>query len=435
MTIQVLLCDAPPGIAILEYGLLRSSADYSIEVGTDGYRAVELAARMHPSVIVTEVSLPGLSGAELVRQLRTAAPDAKVICWTSLSVPDVVAEILRAGAVGYLSKDEGWQPVIGAIGPVLEGGAVISPNIAVRLLSRFADAVHRERDLNGALADANMKLQEITQAKGEFLANVSHELRPPVTAVRGIAYVLGQGQVTEEERAEFLNRLQVTVDKLTGLVDNVLTIADLERGSLALQLSQIDLASLVANVCDEVARKYPNVVVDTALPPIAPCMADSARIAEVVRQLVDNACRYSPDGATVAVRIRLMDEGVTVTVTDDGEGLRREVVAMAFSEPFTAGEQVLRTARSGMGLGLHLARQLVLMHSGIMWADPLPGGGTRVSFCIPKDQDRPISDPPVVGLLTDGAVDAGARFGTATDVHPNGPLGTSAGAGVSHDAS
>jgi DNA-binding NarL/FixJ family response regulator len=216
MTIQVLLCDAPPGIAILEYGLLRSSADYSIEVGTDGYRAVELAARMHPSVIVTEVSLPGLSGAELVRQLRTAAPDAKVICWTSLSVPDVVAEILRAGAVGYLSKDEGWQPVIGAIGPVLEGGAVISPNIAVRLLSRFADAVHRERDLNGALADANMKLQEITQAKGEFLANVSHELRPPVTAVRGIAYVLGQGQVTEEERAEFLNRLQVTVDKLTS---------------------------------------------------------------------------------------------------------------------------------------------------------------------------------------------------------------------------
>jgi signal transduction histidine kinase len=436
MAIQVLLCDAPEGIATLEYGMLRSNGDYAIEVATDGYRAVELAARTHPSVIVTEVSLPGLSGAELVRQLLVAAREAKVICWTSQSVPDAAAEILRAGAVGYLSKDEGWQPVIGAIGPVLEGGAVISPQIAARLLTRFADALHRERDLNRTLAETTMKLQEVTQAKGEFLANVSHELRPPVTVVRGIAFVLGQAQITDEERTEFLSRLQVAVDKLTGLVDNVLTIAELERGTLALQLTQTDVASLVTGVCDEVARKYPEVVVDGSLPPTTPCLVDPGRIAEVVRQLVDNACRYSPAGATVSVRIRSMEEGVTVTVTDVGEGLRREVVAMAFSEPFTAGEQVLRTERSGMGLGIHLARQLILMHGGIMWADPLPGGGTRVSFCIPRDQDRPISSP--VGMLADGhragnPDQPGADFGTAAAVHPNGTPGSSA--GVPHDAS
>ncbi|MBI4260399.1 MAG: response regulator [Actinobacteria bacterium] len=413
MATKVLLCDAAEGIAQLEYALIRSPGDAEIEVGTDGYRAVELAARTRPDVVVVEVALPGLSGSELIRRILTAHPGTRVVCWTNLATPDGVAEMLRAGAVGYLLKDDGAGPVADAIPAVLDGGAVIAPRVAGRLVTRFADSLHRERELNRALADASMKLQEVTHAKGEFLANVSHELRTPVTVVKGIAYVLREGRISDDERIEFLERLQGAVDKLTNLVDNVLTIADLERGQLALQIAECDIASLVRHVCDEVAKKYPEVVVEKVLPDSAPGMADPARLAEAVRQLVDNACRYSPGSAVVTVRLRYMDEGLTLSVTDTGEGLRREIVAMAFNEPFTAGEEILRKERAGIGLGLHLARQLVLMHGGIMWADPLPAGGTRVSFCIPSDQDRPLSD---VGPMPTPPAAVEQPLGTS--VHP-----------------
>jgi signal transduction histidine kinase len=393
MAIKLLLCDAPEGIALLEYALLRSQSDFEIEVGTDGYRAVELAARTRPHVIVAEVALPGLSGAELVRRLRAAHPETRVICWTSLAAPDGAAEMFRAGALGYLLKEDGAEEVARAIPHILSGGAVISPRVAIRLVGRFAESLHRERELNRALAEASMKVQDVTHAKAEFLANVSHELRTPVTVVKGIAFVLKDGRISDEEKVEFLDRLQGAVEKLTTLVDNVLTIADLDRGNLALQIAECDLASLVRHVCDEVAKKYPEVVVEKFLPESAPVLADPARIAEAVRQLIDNACRYSPEGASVVVRLRFMDEGITLSVTDTGEGLRREVVSMAFNEPFTAGEEILRKERAGIGLGLHLARQLILMHGGIMWADPLPGGGTRVSFCIPSDQGGSVSMP------------------------------------------
>jgi hypothetical protein len=103
----------------------------------------------------------------------------------------------------------------------------------------------------------------------------------------------------------------------------------------------------------------------------------------------------------VRIRLRAQDEGVVFSVTDAGMGLSREVASLAFHEPFVTGEEVMRKERAGVGLGLHLARRLILLHGGILWADPLPAGGTRVSFCIP-------TVPP-------GAGGSGIRIGRVDD--------------------
>jgi hypothetical protein len=100
-------------------------------------------------------------------------------------------------------------------------------------------------------------------------------------------------------------------------------------------------------------------------------------------------------------------------VQDQGEGILREVVARAFDEPFSTGEAILRKERAGAGLGLHMARKLVVEHGGVIWADPLPGGGTRVSFCIP-----PIAaGGPVRDLGPEGAA-------TVSERPPDRPLAT-----------
>ncbi len=396
MSTRVLLCDTPEGLAQLQYALLKSGEDLQTDVVTDGVRAVESAARTQPEVVVAEIGLDGLAGAELVRRLIATVPEARVICWTTLPSPFTAAEMLGVGASGYLLKEDGPEAVARAIMPVLGGNVVISPRIAEQIGARFGQAVRHEREMESALADTSEQLDLLTSAKAEFLANVSHELRTPVTVAKGIAYVLKHRGIPDEEREEFLGKLEGSLEKLMTLVDELLTIAELDRGTLLLQLVETDLAPIVRHVADDMARRYASVTIEQEVPEHLDAVADQGRISEVVRQLIDNACRYSPEDGAVQVRARTMDEGVVVSITDHGQGMAREIAMQAFNQPFSTGEEILRKERSGIGLGLHMARQLVVQHGGVIWADPLPAGGTRVSFCLPVTRGERLTEPPPI---------------------------------------
>jgi signal transduction histidine kinase len=383
MAVTLLLSGTPPDVAVLEHALSRTGWDAVTEASTDGYHSVELAVRSRPDVIVTDPAMPRLWGADLIQRLRAVAPSTPIVCWSGSSAPEDAAEMIRAGASGYLLKQDGPAEVIRALGAVLDGGSVVSPKIAAQLFHRFAEGVHRERELGRALADATMKVQEVTHTKAEFLANVSHELRTPVTIVKGIAHLLQDRRLSPEDEAEFLVKMENAIERLTGLVEEILSIADLDRGSVDFSVTRSDLAAMVQDVCDRVGKRYPLVRLERDIPDTMFAVVDPARISEAVAQLVDNACRFSPAASAVRVRLRAQDEGVVFSVTDSGLGLSREVASLAFHEPFVTGEEVMRKERTGVGLGLHLARRLILLHGGILWADPLPAGGTRVSFCIP----------------------------------------------------
>jgi signal transduction histidine kinase len=251
----------------------------------------------------------------------------------------------------------------------------------------------QRRDLELALGEVAERLETLTTAKADFIANISHELRTPVTVAKGITYVLKNRGIPEREQQEFLGQLETSLEKLTMLIDEMLTVADMDRGTLSVKVSDVDLAPILRHVGEEIGRQYPNVPILSDIPGSLYAAADPVRFAEVVRQLLDNACRYSPEDRSVALKGRAMTEGVVVSVTDRGEGLPRDVAAKAFNEPFTAGEDILRKERAGAGVGLHLARQLVLQHGGIMWADPLPAGGTRVSFVIPARRGATVTKP------------------------------------------
>ncbi|HEX9718012.1 MAG TPA: ATP-binding protein [Actinomycetota bacterium] len=395
MSTKLLLCDTADGLALLQYALLKSGADVQTEAVTDGFRAVEVAARTQPDVVVLEAGLAGLSGAELVRRLVATVPETRVICWTAVSSPFTAAEMVGAGVSGYLLKQDGPQVVVRAIRSVLDGNVVISPRVAELLAEGFADPGRAYRELQAAAVEAAPEgPEQATSAKAEFLANVSHELRTPITVAKGIAYVLRNRGISEEEREEFLGKLEESLEKLMLIVDEVLTIAELEQGTLTLKLTDVDLAPLIRHAADEAHRRYPMIEVQRLIPEHLPALADPVRISEVIRQLLDNACRYSPEDRPVTLRARTIEEGVVLSITDRGQGMAREVVAQAFNEAFTTGEEILRKERSGIGIGLHMARRLVLQHGGIVWADPLPAGGTRVSFCLPAHRGEKILAPP-----------------------------------------
>jgi len=396
MPTKVVVCDTPDGLAQLQYVLIKSGAALEVETVTDGLRAVEVSARTRPELVVVGVETENLSGAELVRRLLAITPDTKVICWADAS-PVVAAEMLQAGAAAYVSKDDGADGVFRAMRAVHAGPVALSPQVAGEVASRLLEETERVTMLETTIAEVTDQLQSMTTAKADFLANVSHELRTPVTVAKGIAYVLKKRGIPEDEEQEFIAQLETSLEKLSMLIEEMLIVADLDRGTLSLEVSQIDLAPLLRQVADEIGRQFPAVTVEREIPETLPGSADPLRFAEIVRQLLDNACRYSPDDEPVQLKGRPMDEGVVVSVTDHGEGMARQTASKAFDEPFSAGEDILRKERAGAGVGLHMARQLVVQHGGILWADPLPSGGTRVSFVIPANEGEQVGKPVDLG--------------------------------------
>ncbi len=394
MLTTVLLCDTPDQVARLQFELLKVGGELAVDVSTDGFRAIEVAARTRPDVIVTELTLEGLGGIELIRRFRASSPSSRVVVWSAARDPERIAEVLEEGAAGYLVKDDGPREVLGAIRAAAYGDVTMSAAVATLLSHELTAALARSSSLEGELEEVRQRVERGSSAKADFLANISHELRTPVTVAKGIAYVLKNPAVSEEERAEFLDQLQGSLDKLMGIVDEIITIAEFERGTFELSPTATDLAPIIRHAVDEVRRLYPLIVIDAQIADRLPSVADGPRIGAVVRELVDNACRYSPADRPVELRARLLDEGVVVQVIDRGEGLHRAVAAQSFEEPFSTGEATLRKEKAGVGAGLHLARQLILEHGGSLWTDPLPSGGTRISFCIPSQADAPVAASP-----------------------------------------
>jgi signal transduction histidine kinase len=403
MAIKVLICDSADWLAQLQYALMRSGADLQIEAVTDSFRAVEAAARAQPDVIVTEITLDGLGGVDLIRLLLVTVPETHVVCWTVLPSPVTAGEMLGAGASGYVLKEDGPEAVLRTIRSVLDGNVTLSHRVALQLAERFVAEAGQRAHLETTLSETSEQLETLTTAKAEFLANISHELRTPITVAKGIAYVLKNRGIPEEEQQEFLGKLESSLEKLMMLVDEMLTIADLDRGTLSLKISDVDLGPLLRHAADEIGRQYPDVEIEAQIAPGLLASADPVRIAEVTRQLLDNACRYSPEDEPVELRARSMTEGVVVSITDHGRGVERQLVAQAFNEPFSTSEDVLTKERDGAGVGLHMARQLIRQHGGIIWADPLPAGGTRISFCVPSRSGEQVTAQPTFGDDPKGA--------------------------------
>jgi signal transduction histidine kinase len=393
MPTSVLLCDTADEVARFQYHLLREH-DLEVEVTTDAFRGVEAAVRSRPDVIVAELTLEGLGGAELVKRFLASSPASRFVAHTMVRDPVRVTEVLAAGASGYVLKEDPVEDSLRAIRAAATGAVTLSGQVAGLLSSELARAVVRSRELESELAAVRADVAQGSTAKADFLANISHELRTPVTVAKGIAYVLKNPSVPEAERNEFLEQLTGSLDKLIGIVDEIITLSELERGTFELNLSESDLAPLVRHALDAVRKRYPGTPIAAEIPDGLICVSDGPRIGSVVRELLDNACRYSPFGRTVELVARDLAEGVTVLVTDRGEGMDRAVATRAFEQPFSTGEGILNKEKAGAGTGLHLARQLIAQHGGVMWVDPVPSGGTRVAFCIPHRRGERLETPP-----------------------------------------
>lgn len=228
------------------------------------------------------------------------------------------------------------------------------------------------------------ELAQLNKIKDEFLATVSHELKTPLTTIKGFVSVILSGEVgpLNEQQQNFLTVTDQSVNRLSNLITNLLDLSRL-GGKVEMELGKVDLAELVRSSVSTMSLKAREHDVRLAddVGPLPPVKADTRWITQVIDNLVINAIKYSGKGSSVKVTGADKGEVVMVCVEDNGPGIPAEEQKLVF-EKFYRGRSSVNQV-PGTGLGLAICKSVVEKHGGRIWLESKPGKGSKFCFALP----------------------------------------------------
>jgi two-component system phosphate regulon sensor histidine kinase PhoR len=228
--------------------------------------------------------------------------------------------------------------------------------------------------------------RQLDQLKSDFVATVSHELRTPLTSIYGFAQTMLRDDIAfpDEDRHTFLSYIASEAERLTRLVDGLLSVTRLEAGAVELDLQELDIRDILRETVErEAGRASGAHALDLNLPS-GPLLvaADRDKLRQIVLNLVDNAIKYSPDGGTVTVSAQRRLDSVEVRVQDEGIGISAADQRNLFRKFFRADARMTRGIR-GIGLGLYLTRGFVVAMGGRIRVESQQGKGSTFIFDLP----------------------------------------------------
>jgi len=230
------------------------------------------------------------------------------------------------------------------------------------------------------------RLKKLERNREEFVANVSHELRTPLSLIKGYTETLLDGAKDNPEVAlKFLQTIDRNAERLKLLIEDLLTISELESGRMRLQSQTLALRPLVTKLVEDFKPRASSrsVRITNELPGLS-AQADPNRVGQVFSNLVDNAIKYGQTGGSVTISGRLTDEGmIEICVADDGPGIPADARDRIF-ERFYRVDKARSREQGGTGLGLSIVKHIVQSHGGKVWVESEMGKGSRFFFSLPK---------------------------------------------------
>ena len=246
---------------------------------------------------------------------------------------------------------------------------------------------HTETEILGTLARAlAVEEERLSHEQGlkDFIDIASHELRHPITLMKGYAITLldYEDRMEREAKREILETISAGADRLDMLLRELLDVSRIERGRFSLNRRSTQLASLIELAVKEMEGKGFRGRFRISVPPgLSPRLIDPERINRLLIILLDNAVNFSPDGSPVEISAEERSGELCISVMDRGPGVPENSQERIF-ERFYQVEEVLHHSKPGMGLGLYVAREIVEGHGGRIWYEPRPGGGSVFRFTL-----------------------------------------------------
>jgi signal transduction histidine kinase len=363
---HVLLIEDNPGDAdLVRLRLVESNPMLDVNCVSrlsDGLQSVK---DKPPSVVLLDLNLPDSQGAETFRKLLEKAPDVPVVILSGQDDRALAIKALHQGAQDYLLK--------------------------TGLTSSDLDRAMRYAIERQALSRSlEMSRKQQIEFKNQFLSHVSHELRTPLTCIYQYVTILLDGLAGEMgvEQREHLGTILKSVNQLGAMVRDLLEAARAESGKISLELRCVaieDLIRLAATMMQATAQQKKvglEVGVEASIPFV---LGDPDRILEVLINLIDNAIKFTPAEGAVTVqasRVPTDMDFICVSVVDTGSGITPEARSLIF-ERLYQDPNAVDNNRKGLGLGLFIAKELVMLHGGRIWVASDGASGSTFSFTLP----------------------------------------------------
>lgn len=310
------------------------------------------------------------------------------------AMPDQFIQALhRTGAVSAaffpLMSETRVLGVMGVVSLTRRKFSDVGLDLFKMLGHHLGEIIMNNRLINETRA-RSVELSDALHTKKRFLSMISHELRDPLTVIKGALFLL-KDELSDGVDEGFKKALEMAVVnswKLEKLVDEVLDLSKLDAGEIKLTFTPIDPYKELSQLTDEARNSsiQKGVVLDVDLPEkSAPIEVDRYRFHQVVQNLLSNALKYTPAGGKVTLHAREKGDKFIITVSDTGIGIDKEEIEHIF-DMFYRTRAAIDTVRSGSGVGLAIAREIVILHGGEITVQSDPGEGSVFTVSIPKMQ-------------------------------------------------
>lgn len=412
--------DSPTQLEHLQYMLEQNG--YTVIASLNGAAAKEVLKDQKPDLIITDIIMPELDGyglCELVKQ----SPDLKhipVMLLTNLSDPKDVIKGLQAGADNFLTKPYNEQFLLSRIRYILinqelRGGSsrtdmgieimfggnkyFINSNrmqIIDLLLSTYENAIQKNGELAEAnqqlvtmhreIAKKNLELQKLNEEKNKFLRMAAHDLRNPIGVILSYSMIILDEAASKlsEDEVDFVETIKRSSEFVLTLLNELLDIAVIESGQVNLNLSQVDIVSLIENNINlhRVQAANKNITIEFK-PETKACELniDNIKIEQVLNNLVSNAIKFSQNNSIVTVGVLTGDDRVTVYVEDNGPGIPISEQQKLF-QPFARTSVKSTAGEKSTGLGLSIVKKIIESHNGEIWVESEVGKGSKFAFSL-----------------------------------------------------
>ncbi|RMI17031.1 MAG: hybrid sensor histidine kinase/response regulator, partial [Calditrichaeota bacterium] len=347
---------------------------YQADVAGDGEQALALCRERSYHILITDVKMPKMDGLQLLRRVKSRWPMTEVIVISGYATVESAIEAMKMGATDFILKPINFD--------------------YVKIVVKKCWQAIKIRQESTTLRRLNSQLCELNSLKDKFLSITNHEIRTPLTIIRGYLEILtGQSQKFDPETREILTIIRRTADELKDAVDRMHLLSSIHRATWLDARERIELTQLVRSIRAEMHRlfEHRSIRLKVQLPEV-PVLVQGNRVALklILRELLQNALKFTPDGGAVSVTVQERGEKALVEVRDTGIGIPYEQQELIFTDFYEAQDTIHHKSSreefmgGGMGIGLSLVREMVERMKGRIMVDSEPGEGSTFLVFLPR---------------------------------------------------
>ncbi len=356
--------------------------DVQVDTCDSAFSAIECIRANDYDAIISDIKMPGMDGLALLAKVRELRPDIPTLLITGHGDHELAIKALRGGAYDFIQKPIDRDYFVAAL-----RRAIQTHQLRVQVQEQQRALEQYNRSLEQAVQERTRELIAANAVKDEFISMASHELKTPLSSLKGMTQLLHRRlqRMGSKEVANLAN-MENAIRRMEMLVNDLLSTSFIDMGKLALTKQNCDLGELCRGLVEEFimgTNPSPDVEVDVPAEPVM-IELDSNRIGQVVMNLLSNARKYSPPASLITVSLTKSADSCVIAVRDNGVGIAPERLPHIFDRFYRVPNiEVLRGSSVGLGLGLYISKQIVERHGGHIEVASEEGKGSVFSIFLP----------------------------------------------------